>query len=356
MVLTLVSFFAVLIVLVLVHEFGHFITAKAMKVRVDEFGLFYPPRLWGIRRGETLYSINSIPIGGFVKLAGEEDPKIPGSLASKSKKARLLILSAGALMNLILPVFLLAIAFMVPHTNVEAPSIVGGVSPNSPAEQAGIQAGDTILAINNLEVNNPNELSRYVQIYLGCEVPLLIQSTDGTQRVVNIVPRWKPPEDQGAVGVKWDVEAIITQQVVTTKSEPFWRAVPMGFTNCIQTFVLFKNGIISMVIGATPANLLGPVGIAQLTGEVAKAGLSPLLEFAAAFSINLGILNLFPLPALDGGHIVFIFLEWVRRGKRVSPKTENMVHLIGFALLFTLILFFTYNDIARIISGGSIIP
>jgi regulator of sigma E protease len=158
------------------------------------------------------------------------------------------------------------------------------------------------------------------------------------------------------VGIEWNVDAIVAQQVVSTKSEPFWRAIPLGFADCIQTFVLFKNGIISMVIGATPATLLGPVGVAQLTGEVARSGVSPLLEFAAAFSINLGILNLFPLPALDGGHIFFVFLEWVRRGKRVSPKTENMVHLIGFALLLGLIMFFTYNDIARIISGGSVIP
>jgi regulator of sigma E protease len=356
MVLTLVSFFVMLIVLVLVHEIGHFVTAKAMKVRVEEFGLFYPPRLWGFKRGETLYSINALPIGGFVKLAGEEDPKVPGSLAGKSRKARVLILSAGAIMNLILPIILLSIAFMVPHTDVKAPSIVGAVAPGSPAEQSGILTGDTLLEINNHVIASPNDLNRYVQLYLGSEVTMLVQHADGTQQEVKLVPRWKPPAGQGSVGVEWNIDAIVAQQVVSTKSEPFWRAIPLGFADCIQTFVLFKNGIISMVIGATPATLLGPVGVAQLTGEVARAGVSPLLEFAAAFSINLGILNLFPLPALDGGHIFFVFLEWVRRGKRVSPKTENMVHLIGFALLLALIVFFTYNDIARIISGGSVIP
>ena len=330
-VITLVAFFAMLIVLVLVHELGHFFTAKAMKVRVEEFGIFYPPRLWGYKYGETLYSINAIPIGGFCKMAGEEDPSITGSLASKSRKARALILSAGAIMNLILPIVLLSVAFMVPHTEVTAPSIVASVSPGSPAQQAGILADDTILSINNHTVTSPNDLSRYVQINLGNKVTLVVRHADGTQQTVSLVPRWKPPAGQGAIGVNWNVDAITAQQVISTKSYPFWRAIPLGFNDCIQTFILFKNGIVSIIIGSAPATFMGPVGVAQLTGEVAKAGISPLLEFAAAFSINLGILNLFPLPALDGGHIFFVFLEWVRRGKRVSPKTENMVHLIGFA-------------------------
>jgi len=345
-----------LIVLVLVHELGHFFTAKAMKVRVEEFGLFYPPRLWGFKYGETLYSINAIPIGGFCKMAGEEDPKVPGSLAGKSRKARALILSAGAIMNLILPLVLLSIAFMVPHTEVTAPSLVASVSPGSPAQQAGILAGDTILSINNHTVTSPNDLSRYVQINLGSKVTMVVQHADGTPQTVSLVPRWNPPAGQGAIGVEWNVDAITAQQVVSTKSYPFWRAIPLGFNDCIQTFILFKNGIVGIIIGTAPATFLGPVGVAQLTGEIAKAGISPLLEFAAAFSINLGILNLFPLPALDGGHIFFVFLEWVRRGKRVSPKTENMVHLIGFALLLALIVFFTYGDIARIIGGGSVLP
>jgi regulator of sigma E protease len=129
----------------------------------------------------------------------------------------------------------------------------------------------------------------------------------------------------------------------------------MGFTDSIQTFILFKNGVISMITGATPVALVGPVGVAQITGEIAKAGISPLLEFAAAFSINLGILNLFPLPSLDGGRIAFIVLEWIRRGKRISPKTEGLVHLIGFLALIAVILVVSYHDIVRIISGVSLL-
>ena len=124
----------------------------------------------------------------------------------------------------------------------------------------------------------------------------------------------------------------------------------------IDTFVLFKNGIIGMLIGTEPAVVTGPVGIAQITGEVAKAGVSPLLEFAAFLSINLGIINILPLPALDGGRIAFVLLEWVRRGKKISPKTEGLVHLVGFAMLIALALAVTYQDIIRIIAGESLLP
>ncbi len=350
--ITIVSFFVMLIVLVLVHEIGHFVTAKATKVRVEEFGLFFPPRIWGTKRGGTIYSINSLPIGGFVKLAGEEDPKVPGSLASKSKGVRILVLAAGSIMNLLLPLILLSVAFMVPHYEATAPSIILAVSPNSPAYNAGIQPGDTILEINNHQVTSPNYLSRYIQLNLGNEVTLTIRHADATIEEVKLIPRWKPPENEGAMGIEWNIPAIEAQQVITKISYPFWQAIPMGFTETIETFVLFKNGIIGMFIGTVPVSVSGPVGVAQMTGEVARAGISPLLEFAAFFSVNLGIINLLPLPALDGGRIVFVIIEWLRRGKRISTKIEALTHSIGFMLLIALILLVTYNDILNIIRGG----
>jgi regulator of sigma E protease len=136
---------------------------------------------------------------------------------------------------------------------------------------------------------------------------------------------------------------------------PPWKAVPVGVKACFETFVLFKNGIINMIIGTVPAEFTGPVGIAQMTGQIVQAGISPLLEFASFLSINLAIINLFPLPALDGGRIVFVLVEWMRRGKRIAPKTEGIVHLIGFALLMVFFLAVTYQDILRIIAGESIV-
>ncbi len=347
----IISFLIVIAVLVIAHELGHFITARARGVKVEEFGVGYPPRIFAIKRKGIVYSLNAIPLGGFTKMAGEEDPKIPGSLASKSIGTRLLVLSAGSLINLLLPIVLFAIAFMVPHSLVMGKVVIEDVAAGSPAARAGLTPGDSIVAINGRAVNNGGDLHRYIQLNLGSEITVRVQR-DSAEREVRLTPRWQPPEGQGAVGIATNT----TDAAVVKRSYPFWRAIPMGFTESIETYVLFKNGIISMIIGTSPVAVTGPVGIAQLTGEVAMAGISPLLEFAAFLSINLGIFNLFPLPALDGGRMAFVFVEWLRRGKRVPAKTEGLVHLIGFMLLIAFALAITYQDILRIIRGESLIP
>jgi len=352
MLISIVVFLCVIVVLILVHELGHFITAKAFKVKVEEFGLGFPPRLLSIRRGETLYSLNAIPLGGFTKMAGEEDPKVPGSLASKGIGTRLLVLSAGSLMNLLLPLLLFSIAFMVPHNVVIGQVVIEEVAPNSPASRAGIEPGDTLLSINKKPVNNIGDLQRYVHLNLGKETSILVSPSDSTTKEVQVIPRWKPPEGQGAIGIV----VSMSSPTIVSQRYPFWQAIPLGVGECIETFILFKNEIMSWFIRGIPPQLTGPVGIAQITGEAARAGISPLLEFAAFISINLGIINLFPLPALDGGRIVFVLLEWVRRGKRIAPKKEGLVHLIGFAMLMAAMVVLTYQDILRIVSGGRVIP
>ena len=353
MLITIVAFLVVLAVLIIAHELGHFATAKAFGVRVDEFGVGFPPRLLSIKRGETRYSLNAIPLGGFVKMAGEVDPEAsPRSLASKSIGVRILVLGTGSLMNALLPLLLFSIAFMVPHNIVTGQVLVEEIALNSPAAMAGIQSGDTIISINEKTLNNTIELSREIQLNLGKEVTMVINHSDLTTEEVQLTPRWRPPEGQGAIGILVKT----SNPTVVSQSEPFWRAIPLGVKECIETFVLFKNAIISLFIGTVSLQLAGPVGIAQMTGEVARAGISPLLEFAAFLSINLAIINIFPLPALDGGRIVFVLLEWIRRGKRISPKTEGLIHGIGFVLLMAAILAITYQDIIRIISGESLIP
>lgn len=350
--ITIVAFLGVLAVLILAHELGHFVTAKASRVKVDELGLFFGRRLFSVTWRETRYSLNAIPLGGFVKMAGEEDPKVLGSLASKGISTRLLVLSAGSLMNLLLPLLLFSIAFMVPHDLVSGRVIIEEVAPDSPAARAGIKSEDVILSINDKPVHNIGDLHRYIQLNMGKEVNILVKRSDATTEEVKAIPRWKPPEGQGAIGIV----VSMSNPTVVSQHYPFWKAIPMGVSECIETFILFKNAIIGLFIGAASLQLTGPVGIAQITGEVAKAGISPLLKFAAFFSINLGIINLFPLPALDGGRIVFVLLEWVRRGKRIRPEREGLIHLIGFAMLMAAILAITYQDIIRIISGESLIP
>jgi regulator of sigma E protease len=191
---------------------------------------------------------------------------------------------------------------------------------------------------------------------LGKEITILVKHSDSTTEEIQVIPRWKPPKNEGAIGIKRDIEFALSNRTIVSQHEPFWKAIPMGASECIEAFVLFKNEVLRWVIGTTLPQLTGPVGIAQLTGEAAKAGISPLLEFTGFISINLAIINILPLPALDGGRIAFVLLEWVRRGKRVSPKTEGLVHLIGFAMLIALIVVITHQDIIRIISGDSLIP
>lgn len=356
MIITVVAFLGILVVLILAHELGHFITAKASKVKVEEFGIGFPPRLLSFRRGETIYSLNAVLLGGFTKMAGEEDPRVPGSLASKSIGTRLLVLSAGSIMNLLLPLLLFSIAFMVPHDLIIEPVVVNEVAPGSPAAAAGIEPGDTILSINEKPVNNFLDVQRYIQLNLGKEITMLINHSNSTTEEVQVIPRWKYPAGEGAVGIEVDLEAMRANRTTVSQHYPFWRAVPMGFVECIETFGLFKNEIMSWFIRGISPQLTGPVGIAQIAGEVARAGISPLLEFAAFISINLGIINLFPLPGLDGGRIVFVLLEWVRRGKRIRPEREGLIHLIGFAMLIAAILVVTYQDIIRIIAGEGPIP
>lgn len=352
MLITIVSFVGIFIVLVLAHEIGHFATAKLSGVGVDEFGIGFPPRLFSIKRGETLYSLNAVPLGGFVKMAGEQDPGVARSLAGKSAAIRIMALGSGSLMNALLPILLFSIAFMVPHDEVIGQVAVEEVTAGSPAAQAGIRAGDVLLSVDGEPLHYIGDLNRNIQRKLGVKVTILVKHSDLTTEEIQVIPRWRPPPGQGATGIVVKT----ANPVISRYHYPFWQAIPMGIIECVETFTLFKNAIISMIIGAAPVVLAGPVGIAQMTGEVAKAGLSPLLEFAAFFSINLAIINIFPLPALDGGRIAFVLLEWVRRGKRISPQTEGRIHFIGFAMLIAAFLLFTYQDIIRIISGESLIP
>ncbi|MBE9469967.1 MAG: site-2 protease family protein, partial [Chloroflexi bacterium] len=201
-VIVILIFLAIFAVLILAHEFGHFGAAKLSGVRVDEFGIGFPPRLIKKRRGETLYSLNLVPLGGFVKLLGEEgDPAGPRSFASKSIPVRFWILVAGPLMNLLLPILLFAISFMVPHNTIQEQVVIQEVASNSPAQMAGIAPGDTILEVNGHEIRNRGELSYYLQLGLGSEVNMLLQRPDLSQEEVSLVPRWAPPEGQGAIGV-----------------------------------------------------------------------------------------------------------------------------------------------------------
>ncbi len=347
------AFLVVLAIVILAHELGHFSTAKAFGIKVEEFGIGFPPRIGSLKRGETRYSLNWIPLGGFTKLAGEEDPAVPRSLAGKSKGVRLLVLGAGSLMNLILPVILFTIIYMVPHDVAIEPVIVKDVAVDSPAAVAGIKTGDTILSLDDKPVRNTSDLNRYVNLKLGKETSVLVAHSDTSTETVTLVPRWQPPQGEGAMGVEIDLENAWLNRNIIEESYPFWEAIPLAVNLCIETIVLYKNSIVLMIAGVFgfSESVWGLVGIAYMTGEVAKSGFISLLEFTAFLSIILAIINLFPLPALDGGRLAFVFLEIFRGGKVISPEVEGKIHLVGFILLFSIVIFFLVYDLMRISSG-----
>lgn len=352
MILTIVVGIVALSVLIIVHELGHFFAAKATGISVEEFGIGFPPRAYGRKWRGTIYSINWIPFGGFNKIAGEVDPTVPKGLASRGYGIRLLVLSGGIIMNLLLPFVLLSVAYMVPHDIVSGQVMVEEIAPNSPAEMAGIKAEDTLISVEGHEIKNGGDISRYSQLNLGKEISLSVEHADASTETIELTPRWRPPEGEGAIGILYRTE----NAVIVSESYPPWEAIPIGARSCVEALVLYKNGIAGMILGTIPFTPAGPVGIVQITGEVAQSGISPLLELTAFISIAIAITQLIPFPALDGGRILFVLLEWIRRGKRVSPKTEGIVHSIGFMILLGLIVLITYQDIIRWISGESLIP
>jgi regulator of sigma E protease len=351
--MTIVAFVLVLSLLVLVHELGHFTVAKLTGIRVEEFGLGYPPRLLTIaRRGDTEYTINAIPFGGFVRMLGEEDPSHPESFAAKSKLARAGALLAGSLMNVVLA-FLLFIGVGLMGFDIPVGSVaIVGVASGSPAAEAGLREGDTILSIDGLPVQNTYELSRYTSERLGEEVALSVKRGEETLSVP-LTPRREPPVNEGPMGV-----IIQTADVVGTDKLHYslWEAIPMAARMVIEVIAAIFSGVVGMIQGVIAPDIRGPVGIAAATGEMARSGLIALTQFTAFLSIQLAIFNLLPFPGLDGGRLAFIALEALRGGRKVAPEREGLVHLVGLAILIGLLLVVSYQDVVRLLSGQPILP
>lgn len=354
---TIIIFVAILFVVIVVHELGHFAAAKLCGVKVSELGLGYPPRLFGIKRGETTYSINLLPIGGFCRMAGEEDPGVPGSLAAKSKRARIFVLAAGSLAMFMLPVFLFSLAYVLPlerYTGGDGVQVVA-VAPGSPAEEVGLVPRDIILTVDGEAVNSFEDMHQAIEPKVGTEVTLLVLRRPDTEFEVSLVPRADPPEGEGALGVQMS-------GVSEVAGYPLWRAIPMGVGEYGRMIELTALAIVELVQGPEmpegwegPA-VVGPIGIAQLTGAFVASGVYALLWFTGFLSLNLGIVNLLPIPALDGGRLAFIGLEAARRGKRISPRTEGLINMVGFALLIVFVFVVSYFDVVRLSHGGGILP
>lgn len=358
---TLVRFVVVLGALIFVHELGHFLVAKLTNIRVEEFGFGYPPRLFTfMRRGGTDYTINALPFGGFVRMVGEEDPSNPDSFARKSRKVRALVLAAGSGMNVLLAVALFATAYTVFGEPVpEGFVTVTAIESGSPAAQAGMQPGDVIRAVAGQRMVNNDQVLAATRRHLGEEIQVTVHR--GIEDVeLNVLARENPPPGQGPMGIR--IEARVVR--INAVRYPFWKSLAIGSrrTVLVGTAMVFGLPDVVRLLIQRPndqddsgVGLVGPIGIAQLTGEVADLGTVYLLEFIAFLSVNLAVINMLPLPALDGGRLMFILIEGLRGGKRVDPQKEGYVHLVGMALLITLMLVIAFFDLQRFFSGESLL-
>ncbi|MEA3408185.1 MAG: RIP metalloprotease RseP [Chloroflexota bacterium] len=339
-----VSFVIVFSLLIFVHEFGHFITAKLAGVRVEEFGFGYPPRLLSLGTWQgTRITLNALPVGGFVRM-NEDDPTVEGSLARKSRPVRALVLAAGSLMNLLLAIALYSLTFMLGAlTPVEAPGAgIYYVAPESPAEAAGLQPGDTIVKINGEEVQGVDEAANIISQNAGESITLVVRRDGRMLSPIAATPRKNPPPNEGALGVALDLPLV-------RKRYPVWQAVPKGFFAIYNTIRSVFYTIRAAILGNLPIpfQVTGPIGIYQETAKVAKTGVDRLIEFTGFLSLNLFLVNLLPLPALDGGRLLFVMLERVRGGKKVPPEKEALVHAIGMAVLLAFMAVITYFDYQR---------
>ncbi len=371
--LTIIVFILILGVLIFVHELGHFLTARQSGIKADEFGFGFPPRILGVVKDEksgkrklvwggkevrskfTIYSINWIPLGGFVKIKGEdgEGKKEKDSFAAKPALTRIKVLAAGVIMNFILAWVLIAIALTIgaPEAVDSAQAVPGAhiqvtdVAGNSPASAMGMKIGDEIIGTGGgTKFQSVSDLQNYINSHKGQQIDLEIKR--GSQTIdLKGAPRENAPSGQGALGIGL-AETI-------TRSYPWYQSIWQGLLdvlNLIWAMVVAIVGILkSLMTGhSVGADVTGPVGIAVLTKQVTALGLVYVLKFAALLSINLGIINAIPFPALDGGRILFVLIEKIK-GRPVSQKVEQTFHTVGFLLLILLMIVITFRDVGKYI-------
>ena len=430
------SMVPLLLILVVIHEFGHYATARAMGVKVLEFGVGFPPRAFGVYTGNTcvlidgatryvgfsdpgdlgrgqrikvsstedangnliarvielskklahgeqeeepdeerlgeedllnhegkirsvgggslvladmLYSVNWAPIGGFVRLAGEANPNVPRSLAGKGTGTRFLVLVAGPLMNAILPLLIFTVILMIPRDVAVGRLVIQEVGEGTAAASAQVQAEDIVLQANGSDIENRLDFTREINLNGGSQMAMLVER-DGQELLLHLRPRFDTESARWLVGVFPRLDDV----TIVKQSEPIWEAIPNSFVNTWEMLVLVKQALGGAFGEGSSPEFSGPIGIAQVTGEITRdGGWIGWLGVGVLLSINLAILNVLPIPMLDGGRIFFVVLEWARRGKKIPAHREGMVHLIGFALLMGGIVLVSVNDIGRLIDGRS---
>lgn len=355
--LSAIAFFLILSILVLIHEFGHFIAAKKNNVFVEEFGFGIPPRIWGIKIGETLYSINLLPFGGFVKVLGEEykelkDKKISEKLKNRtfvSKKPwqKAFIITAGVFCNFILGWVIISYLFTqgvaVYTGNLKIDSIVS----KSPAEMANFKPGDIIKKVEfqnkHFLIEKNEDLINLSQKYGGQEITIFLNRNNEDLKI-KVTPRKNPPQGQGPLGI-----------VVSSYEEKKYKWFEAPFFGLVESFNITKTITVEFLktvyrfitFQKVNVEVAGPVGIYKITSDAVQVSFNAVLQILGLLSLNLAVINILPFPALDGGKLVFIFYEWITK-KRINAKIENYLNLIGFAILLTMIFAVTISDIIKL--------
>ncbi len=361
-ILTILIFLGIIVFLVLVHELGHFVTARWLKIGVLEFGIGFPPRLLSIVRKGIRYSLNLIPLGGFVKIKGEdgESAAEPDSFAGRPPRHRFLVLVAGVSMNVVAGWLILVVLFVAgapvevtddinPNYIVSSEVVVAEVLPDSPAEGAGLAPGDKLIEADGLPVKNVQNFQDHVAGAEGQETMVTYERA-GVRATVTLVPRIMEEAQAGRAII--GIAPIETGVVRFPVHRAVWegtRATGAYLERIVRAFGdIFANVWRGRGVGES---LGGPVAIAVATGDAVGLGLPYILIFTAILSFNLAIINILPFPALDGGRIIFLLAEKLR-GRQARAEVEAWFHQAGFALLILLILFITYRDITRF--GGRI--
>ncbi|MGQ9738426.1 MAG: RIP metalloprotease RseP [Armatimonadota bacterium] len=351
---TLFYFLLTIGVLVVAHEFGHFIVAKWCGMRVEEFAVGFGPK-WIVlaRRGETEYTIRPIPLGGFVKIAGmeshDEEPPPPGTFFSKPIWQRNAVVLAGPIFSLLLGYIIFSILGMTVGLEIGKPlNRVAQVIPGSEAERMGLKMGDVIVEINKEPIRDGEHMMQVIHNSPGKRLFLRVKR-DGDLILLSGVPK------------AYDVEEVKDGKKVSKKQGRlgFYPSFETKRLSPWQSLVAGTNITINLV-RSIPEHLFtkkvkdsvgGPVAIVQMTHTAAKEGLHRVLSFMAALSISLGILNLFPIPILDGGHLVLYFVEWLRGGRRLTAKQQMALQMVGLAILLSILVLVTFNDITRLLAG-----
>lgn len=322
----------VFFVVVVFHEFGHFIVAKASGIKVHEFAIGMGPKLFTTSKGDTDYSLRLLPIGGYVKMEGEDEHSDDArSFSRKPIGIRMAVIAAGAIMNFVLAI----IVFSIYSFNIGVPTTtIDKVTEKFPAYESGLRSGDTITSIDNFNINNWEDIKKAINASSGSEIKITVLRNEQEHNFF-IKPIIEKDENRLIIGI------------TPKMKKSLLLSIRSGFESVILVLGLMFEFIIMLFKGkVSSGDISGPVGIVYLVGEAAKSGFLYVLYIAGFISINLGFFNLLPIPALDGSRLVFLLFELIR-GKPVNPEKEGFVHFIGFVFLILLMLVVAYKDIIK---------